>query len=81
MSSLALVRPGALPLPALFQTMPERGRRFWEFFTVNIRNPNSRRAYFKAVEGFRKHQSFWSERQFFGCNGPRTIKILCFLAH
>lgn len=32
--------------------MPEGGRRFWEFFTVNIRNPNTRRAYFKAVEGF-----------------------------
>jgi integrase/recombinase XerD len=39
-------------LPTLFQTMPEGGRRFWEFFTVNIRNPNTRRAYFKAVEGF-----------------------------
>ena len=52
MSSLALLRPAASPLPALFQTMPEGGRRFWEFFTVNIRNPNTRRAYFKAVQGF-----------------------------
>ena len=32
--------------------MPEDGRRFWEFFTVNIRKPNTRRAYFKAVESF-----------------------------
>ncbi len=39
-------------LPALFQTIPEGGRRFWEFFTVNIRNPHTRRAYFKAVETF-----------------------------
>lgn len=39
-------------LPALFQGVPHGGRRFWEFFTVNIRNPNTRRAYFKAVEGF-----------------------------
>jgi integrase/recombinase XerD len=39
-------------LPVLFQTIPENGQRFWEFFTVNIRNPNTRRAYFKAVEGF-----------------------------
>jgi len=38
--------------PALFQAMPEGGRRFWEFFTVNIRNPHTRRAYFKAVESF-----------------------------
>lgn len=39
-------------LPALFRSVPESGRRFWEFFTVNIRNPNTRRAYFKAVESF-----------------------------
>lgn len=39
-------------LPALFQSAPNSVRRFWEFFTVNIRNPNTRRAYFKAVEGF-----------------------------
>ncbi len=39
-------------LPAIFETMPEGGRRFWEFFTVNIRNPHTRRAYFKAVESF-----------------------------
>ena len=39
-------------LPALFRANPQSGRRFWEFFTVNIRNPNTRRAYFKAVEGF-----------------------------
>ena len=31
-------------------TMAEH--RFWEFFTVNIRNANTRRAYFKAVETF-----------------------------
>jgi integrase/recombinase XerD len=39
-------------LPALFLAVPEGGRRFWEFFTVNIRNPHTRRAYFKAVEAF-----------------------------
>ena len=52
MSSPALLRPTASALPALFQAMPEGGRRFWEFFTVNIRNPHTRRAYFKAVESF-----------------------------
>ena len=39
-------------LPALFQAVPDGGRRFWEFFTVTIRNANTRRAYFKAVETF-----------------------------
>jgi integrase/recombinase XerD len=39
-------------LPILFRLGPDRGRRFLEFFTVNIRNRNTRRAYFKAVVGF-----------------------------
>jgi hypothetical protein len=39
-------------LPVLFQTIPEGGRRFWEFLTINIPNPNTLRAHFKAVEGF-----------------------------
>ena len=39
-------------LPALFHAVPDGGRRFWEFFTVNIRNPHTRRAYFKSVETF-----------------------------
>ena len=53
MSELIL-SPSASPnrLPLLFQAMPEGGRRFWEFFTVNIRNRHTRRAYFKAVETF-----------------------------
>jgi integrase/recombinase XerD len=38
--------------PALFQTIPEGGRRFWEFFTVNVRNSHTRRAYFKAGASF-----------------------------
>ena len=49
-------------LPALFRCVPESGRRFWEFFTVNIRNPNTRRAYFKAVEGF----AAWCEERGLG---------------
>lgn len=52
MSSPALLRPAAPILPALFQAMPEGGRRFWEFFTDKIRNPHTRRAYLKAVETF-----------------------------
>jgi integrase/recombinase XerD len=66
MSSPALLRPAAPILPALFQTMPEGGRRFWKFFTVNIRNPNTRRTYFKAVEGF----AAWCEEKAWGiCPG------------
>ena len=49
-------------LPALFRDMPESGRRFWEFFTVNIRNANTHRAYFKAVQGF----AVWCEEKGLG---------------
>jgi integrase/recombinase XerD len=40
-------------LPALFVEAGERAQfRFVEFFTANIRNPNTRAAYFRAVQQF-----------------------------
>ncbi len=39
-------------LPTLFFVSTEAGTRFWEFFTANIRNPNTRRAYFHAASLF-----------------------------
>ncbi len=59
--STALTLRDQLP-PVLFQGLPQGDRRFWEFFTVNIRNPNTRRAYFKAVQGF----SAWCEKRGLG---------------
>src|ERR1051325_6483753 len=47
------------PLPALFLRSGDRGKRFWEFFTANIRNRNTRRAYFVAVSQF----SNWCEQK------------------
>jgi integrase/recombinase XerD len=47
------------PLPVVFLRAADRGRRFWEFFTVNIRNRNTRRAYFVAVSQFSK----WCEQK------------------
>ncbi|HRK34500.1 MAG TPA: tyrosine-type recombinase/integrase [Candidatus Hydrogenedentes bacterium] len=42
-----------LPLPSLVIAAGERAsRRFVEFFTANIRNPNTRRAYARAVADF-----------------------------
>ena len=38
--------------PALFGTSEQAQRRFWEFFTVHIRNPNTRHAYLVAVWRF-----------------------------
>ena len=40
-------------VPALIAARgPHAGRRFIEFFTANIRNPNTRRAYYRAVTEF-----------------------------
>ncbi len=74
----SVVSPGSGPgrLPALFQAMPEGGRRFWEFFTVNIRNPNTRRAYFKAVQGF----AAWCEERGLGdLNGVTPMLVAVYV--
>ena len=45
--------PGAEVLPTLAVRLGDRGlRRFLEFFTVNIRNRNTREAYSRAVLRF-----------------------------
>jgi len=51
--------PAEIPLPGLFERVPDHGKRFWEFFTVNIRNPNTRRAYLLAAGRF----SNWCEQR------------------
>ena len=38
--------------PVLFADTPKTEQRFWEFFTANIRNPNTRRAYLTAAYRF-----------------------------
>jgi integrase/recombinase XerD len=47
----------SLKAPALFLPEPRASKRFWEFFTVNFRNRNTRRAYYKAACRF----SQWCE--------------------
>jgi site-specific recombinase XerD len=55
---LAAVGTGHGSLPKLFLRTPEAAKRFWEFFTANIRNRNTRKAYFVAVNEF----SGWCDR-------------------
>ena len=43
---------GAIPLPALFAPDAATAKRVFEFFTANIRNPHTRRAYAKAAATF-----------------------------
>lgn len=41
-----------IALPALFRPNAATAKRVIEFFTANIRNPNTRRAYAKAAGDF-----------------------------
>jgi integrase/recombinase XerD len=47
------VSPGqGIRTPALFAGSPQSARRFWEFFTAEIPNDNTRKAYFGAIRRF-----------------------------
>ncbi len=49
----ALIPAQASPLPALVTNTGERAlARFLDFFTANIRNPNTRKAYARALGSF-----------------------------
>jgi len=48
-----IVSPGqGIATPALFAGSPQSARRFWEFFTAEIPNDNTRKAYFCAIRRF-----------------------------
>ena len=53
---------GRLAVPQLFAPDPHAGMRFLEFFTANIRNPNTRRAYYNAALRFGR----WCEQHGLG---------------
>lgn len=50
--TVSRVVSGSLELPALFAPDKDAARRFIEFFTANIRNPHTRRAYARAAVEF-----------------------------
>ncbi len=60
-SNLEVLGPAeqGIATPALFAGSAHDARRFWEFFTANIRNPHTRRAYFAAVGRF----AAWCDRR------------------
>ena len=49
-------------VPAVFQGPAQAERRFWEFFTTQISNDNTRKAYFNAVRTF----SVWCQSRKIG---------------
>lgn len=63
-------------LPALFLAHPKASERFWEFFAANIRNRNTRRAYYKAACRF----SVWCEgRGLLDLRKVRPIDVATFV--
>lgn len=64
------------PLPALFLKEPNAPERFWEFFAVNIRNKNTRRAYYTAACRF----SDWcAGRGLFGLSAVRPLHVAAYV--
>jgi len=55
---IQLAIPGTRTLPAIFSPTPDAAKKFVEFFTANIRNPHTRKAYTWAVAEF----ATWCER-------------------
>jgi integrase/recombinase XerD len=52
-SELALVSVESFPVPALIaRAGPKTRKKFFEFFTVPIRNANTRAAYYRAIQQF-----------------------------
>jgi hypothetical protein len=57
--SLIVVENESSQVPALIANVgPEGTKRFFEFFTVPIRNANTRAAYYRAIQQFMT----WAER-------------------
>src|SRR5258708_36157161 len=58
-SELAVVSPQTFPAPILIErASPSARKKFFEFFTVPIRNANTRAAYYRAIHQFLA----WAER-------------------
>jgi integrase/recombinase XerD len=63
-------------LPALFVSALKAAERFWEFFAVNIRNKNTRRAYYKAACRF----SGWCEgRGLFDLSKVKPLYVAAYI--
>ena len=68
--------PPALPIPALIASEGDAAAwRYIEFFTANIRNPNTRRAYFRACGRF----FGWCERHHLPLAGIRPFRVAAYV--
>ena len=62
-------------VPAIFLRSERGSKRFWEFFTANIRNRNTRRAYFIAVSKF----SAWCEKHKLIVESVQPIHVAAYI--
>ena len=73
--------PAALPAaprattPTLFAPTDHAERRFWEFFSVHIRNPNTRMAYFTAVRRFAE----WCEHRGLALDAVEPMVVAAYI--
>jgi integrase/recombinase XerD len=74
---LAAVGANSHNVPALFLRSESGSRRFWEFFTANIRNKNTRQAYFIAVSQF----SAWCEKRKLALHAIQPIHVAAYIEH
>ena len=72
---LAAVGADRGSLPKLFLRAPDAAKRFWEFFTANIRNRNTRKAYFVAVTRF----SIWCEKPKLALHEVQPIHVVAYI--
>ncbi|MGA9996698.1 MAG: tyrosine-type recombinase/integrase [Pyrinomonadaceae bacterium] len=73
---LTIVEKPTLPLPAIVRSEGQRAReRFIEFFTANIRNPNTRLAYGRAVAQFLN----WCEDQGVGLQDIKPVIVAAYI--
>ena len=71
-----LARAGLVHVPAVILATGEQGtRRFFEFFTANIRNKNTRVAYYRAVLGFFE----WCEHRGIGLDQVQPVIVAAYV--
>lgn len=68
---LAALGPMGASHPVIFLRTEEASKRFWEYFTANVRNRHTRRAYFVAVSQF----SVWCERHNLALEAIQPIHV------
>lgn len=70
-----LLATDTLALPTLFAPSPDAGKRFIEFFTANIHDPNTHKAYARAAVEF----AIWRGNN--GLTEPQDIEPVHMVAY